>query len=166
MKGAEADCPCCAAPHDPRDRYCTGCGYDFRTGAALDRPGPAGTPAPAGGLALVISVDAERLRDPDCPARPADLAPRGVDLAGPALVVGRSGPGVDVAIPGDPYVSRRHALISRVDERWTISDLGSTNGTRLNGVALEASEARPLGLDDVVELGFFTRLTLHQVTDP
>jgi hypothetical protein len=166
MRGAEADCPCCEALHDPHDRYCTECGYDFRTGEALDQPAPASIAAPAGGLALVISFDEERLRDPDCPARPADLAPRGIDLTGPALVVGRSGPGVDVAIPVDPYISREHALISRVDDRWTIRDLGSTNGTRLNGVALEATEARQLGLDDVVELGFFTRLTLHQVADP
>jgi len=165
MKGHEAGCPCCEALHDPRDRYCTGCGYDYRT-ARPAWPAPASAAAPAAGLALVVSVDEERLRDPDCPARPADLAPRGLDLTGPPLVVGRSGPGVDVAIPGDPYVSRRHALISRVGERWTIRDLGSTNGTRLNGVALEAREARQLGLDDVVELGFFTRLTLHQVADP
>jgi len=116
-----------------------------------------------GDLALVISVDRARLADPDCPAVPADLAPRGADLEGPTLVVGRSGPEVDIAIPGDPYVSRRHAILSRVDHGWTIRDLGSTNGTRLNGVALEAREARPLGPDDVVELGFFTRLTLHQV---
>jgi len=159
----EPDCPCCEVARDLRDRYCTGCGYDFQTGESLGAPAPARAVGATGELALVISVDRAHLDDPDCPALPADLAPRGVDLEGPTLLVGRCGPEVDIAIPGDPYVSRRHAVLSRVEQRWTIRDLGSTNGTRLNGVALEVREARPLGPDDVVELGFFTRLTLRQV---
>jgi hypothetical protein len=33
----------------------------------------------------------------------------------------------------DPTVSRRHARLRRRDDRWVLADLGSTNGTRLNG---------------------------------
>jgi hypothetical protein len=40
-----------------------------------------------------------------------------------------------LSIP-DARVSRYHARIDRVEEAWIISDLGSTNGTRLNGVPI------------------------------
>jgi pSer/pThr/pTyr-binding forkhead associated (FHA) protein len=34
---------------------------------------------------------------------------------------------------GDPTVSNRHAELIRLDEDWLIRDLGSRNGTRVNG---------------------------------
>ena len=46
-------------------------------------------------------------------------------------VVGRSGDG-DVVIP-NPSVSRRHALLWRQSGRHWIADLGSANGTSVNG---------------------------------
>jgi FHA domain/Domain of unknown function (DUF1707) len=36
----------------------------------------------------------------------------------------------------DPSVSRRHAELRREDARWLLRDLGSRNGTRVNGVRL------------------------------
>lgn len=33
----------------------------------------------------------------------------------------------------DPSVSRRHAALRREGRRWLLEDLGSTNGTRVNG---------------------------------
>jgi FHA domain/Domain of unknown function (DUF1707) len=36
----------------------------------------------------------------------------------------------------DPSVSRRHAELRREDGRWLLRDLGSRNGTRVNGVRL------------------------------
>ena len=44
----------------------------------------------------------------------------------------------------EPSVSRRHAQLRRVDETWLLRDLGSSNGTRLNGVRVtEEIEVRP-----------------------
>lgn len=37
----------------------------------------------------------------------------------------------------DPLVSRRHAEISFVDGRWQVADLGSRNGTWLDGARIE-----------------------------
>ena len=34
----------------------------------------------------------------------------------------------------DPNVSRRHAEIRRVGDAVVVTDLGSTNGTRVNGI--------------------------------
>jgi PAS domain S-box-containing protein len=60
-------------------------------------------------------------------------------LDGPEHVIGR---GVDVQLHIDDHgVSRRHARLNRtVDGRWQITDLESTNGTFLNGVAISSAE--------------------------
>ena len=57
---------------------------------------------------------------------------------------------VDVVL-ADPAVSSRHARVSRVGRAWVISDLGSTNGTRLNDSRVDGDV--PLAHGDVVTLG-------------
>lgn len=57
---------------------------------------------------------------------------RGLKIAvnGP-VVVGRA-PGVDIVVAAS-YVSGRHARFTRLAENLLIEDLGSTNGTAVNG---------------------------------
>ncbi len=57
-------------------------------------------------------------------------------LDNPLLVIGRMEDN-DIAI-NDTRVSRRHAHIRRDDFRYYVEDLGSTNGTWLNGARLAA----------------------------
>jgi hypothetical protein len=63
-------------------------------------------------------------------------------LAG-LMVVGRD-PGAGIII-GDSSVSTRHATIERVDGHWHVTDLGSTNGTFVDGkpVGSQGATARP-----------------------
>jgi hypothetical protein len=52
----------------------------------------------------------------------------------------------------DAGVSRRHAEVRRgADNTWVVSDLGSTNGTKLNG--LRISDARQLEDGDEITVG-------------
>ena len=51
----------------------------------------------------------------------------------------------------DPTVSRRHARLRRRGGRWLLTDLGSTNGTRLNGWRL--AEEVELRAGDRVSFG-------------
>ncbi|HUK63594.1 MAG TPA: FHA domain-containing protein, partial [Dongiaceae bacterium] len=51
----------------------------------------------------------------------------------------------------DPTVSKEHAEIVRRGERWFVRDLGSRNGTRVNGV--EAREPLAVAPGDVLEIG-------------
>lgn len=51
----------------------------------------------------------------------------------------------------DTGISRRHAELRPGADGWTVADLGSTNGVRLNGRALRGAQALHAG--DRVELG-------------
>jgi pSer/pThr/pTyr-binding forkhead associated (FHA) protein len=61
---------------------------------------------------------------------PSELRGMALPLTG-TVVIGRS-PGADIVI-GDDFVSGRHARISPVNDEVVLEDLGSTNGTLLNG---------------------------------
>ena len=65
-----------------------------------------------------------------------------------ALVIGRS-IGCDFVL-NDPTVSRWHAELSRGEDGWVVRDMGSTNGTRVNGWRIRKAT---IGPDDVVALG-------------
>jgi hypothetical protein len=44
----------------------------------------------------------------------------------------------------EPSVSRRHASLRRAGDRWLLRDLGSSNGTRVNGIRVtDEVEIRP-----------------------
>jgi pSer/pThr/pTyr-binding forkhead associated (FHA) protein/predicted Ser/Thr protein kinase len=76
------------------------------------------------------------------------------------LLIGRAAAGDDGRLGDDPEISRRHAQVSRgADGRLTIEDLGSANGTFVNGERISAR--RTLDPGDVVRVG----QTVLQVTD-
>lgn len=60
----------------------------------------------------------------------------------------------------DRTVSRRHMKLFRIGDRTAVTDLGSTNGTWLNGHRLGPGESRLLGDGDVLGLGS-GHLTVH-----
>ena len=57
----------------------------------------------------------------------------------------------------DSNASRRHAAFIRLDDGWALQDLGSTNGTRVNGRDVDRVR---LSDGDVIEIGL-TRLVYH-----
>src|SRR5437773_5465750 len=58
--------------------------------------------------------------------------------------------GNDIAIP-DEAASARHAVLEQRDDEWWIEDLGSTNGTLVNGVKVEKRERVRFG--DEIAIG-------------
>jgi hypothetical protein len=71
-------------------------------------------------------------------------------LDGHNIAIGRS-PSCDIVLEGDQLISRRHALLRYDGERYTIVDLGSSNGTFINDV--EITEAYSLAEGDRILLG-------------
>jgi ABC-2 type transport system ATP-binding protein len=70
---------------------------------------------------------------------------------GDQLVVGRDPGAADVVLDQDPDVSRRHAAFSAAGAGLIVQDLGSTNGTFVNGHRLE--QAVTLSTGDRVQVG-------------
>lgn len=61
---------------------------------------------------------------------PLSITNHMIDLSDSQVVVGRE-PTCGICIP-DASVSRRHALIEKIDAGFSVTDLGSTNGTSVN----------------------------------
>jgi S-DNA-T family DNA segregation ATPase FtsK/SpoIIIE len=103
----------------------------------IGRPGPAAWRSARGG-ALELHV----VGGPD--------AGRALPLGQGRHVVGR---GSEATVPlQDPDVSRRHVAVHVGGGRITVADLGSTNGSRLEGHPV-GTEARPWAVGDVLRLG-------------
>lgn len=77
--------------------------------------------------------------------KPFSLGSKGV------IEVGRARP-AEVLIPA-PTVSSRHAIMRIEDDALFVTDLGSTNGTSVNGVDLAPMTAAQLKADDEVIFG-------------
>jgi hypothetical protein len=155
---AAATCPACRTPRPSGDRFCETCGHDF---AAPEPPL----------WELVIEADRAyhaRFASGGMPF-PEDCPPRCLPVDAAELRIGRSGPtanGADTPqISGaadDPALSRRHAVLRRLhDGTYAIEDLGSTNGTEVNGRPLAAGSPVALGDGDRVHLGAWTGITIR-----
>ncbi len=79
---------------------------------------------------------------------PKELRGVSIVVRGP-VIVGRS-PNADIVI-GAGYVSARHARFSLMGTNLFVEDLGSTNGTAVNGQFINAPTA--LNDNDVVNVG-------------
>ncbi|MEW5987813.1 MAG: FHA domain-containing protein [Chloroflexota bacterium] len=66
------------------------------------------------------------------------------------MVIGRD-PGATIVL-NDPEVSRQHAQLTRTAEGYQLQDLGSTNGTFIDGARL-AGEPRTLSPGQMITLG-------------
>jgi len=85
---------------------------------------------------------------------PAEAATPPVPLQPPSMEAGETRVlGRDVACDysiGDQTVSSRHAELVRCDDGWLVRDLGSRNGTRVNGWLVKEERLRP---GDILTLG-------------
>ncbi len=139
-------CSNCGQPVLPNSRFCSSCGTALAVGDTTALP-----PVEDSGPLPVIDPDAI-----------AGLAPGEAALVihrGPAegarfelrdglVTVGR---GSDSTIfLDDVTVSRRHAEFSRTDSGWTVTDVGSLNGSYVNKKLIDSVE---LATGDEVQIG-------------
>jgi hypothetical protein len=166
-RSAASECPVCGTARVADDRFCESCGHDFSAAPASAAP-------PAADWELVIVADrhyfdrvvAEEIEFP------RDVQPRRVALSQDELRVGRGRPGADAPPDGidltgaadDPALSRLHAVIARQgDGSYTIEDVGSTNGTEVNGRALPSHDPMTLADGDRIQLGAWTTMTVRRL---
>lgn len=75
-----------------------------------------------------------------------------LDLPETGLTIGRSsGSGLQIK---DDYTSNQHAKIVRWRDQWVVQDLGSTNGTFVEGARI--SESTPVKVGSAVRIGTTT----------
>lgn len=100
----------------------------------------------AGRIAVEASIRAEGSTGAAILAVPGG---RVVALASRAVVIGRQ-PECDVVLD-DANISRRHAEVAPSDGQYAVRDLGSTNGTQVNGQLVTGQ--RILRDGDIISLG-------------
>lgn len=122
-------CPVCKTFNPAGMMFCVECGLIFDRALPEDAFG-----APAIQLPVLVEQSGR-----EHPVRPGEN------------LVGREG---DVQLP-DSRVSRRHARITADAGELFIEDLGSTNGTRLDGEAIEPGRRAPLADGQTISLGGF-----------
>lgn len=119
-------CPVCKAFNPAGVMYCVDCGLIFDKALPDDAFG-----APSVQLPVLVVGGREY------PIRPGEN------------VVGREG---EIAL-ADPLVSRRHAMIMSDESGLLVHDLGSTNGTKVNGERIKPGERRSLSAGDTLSFG-------------
>jgi hypothetical protein len=143
---------------------------EFRVEASLaadpDRGAPAmSTREPQGGnfdsTRAISSDTAQRLGVKSSGAQLVVLGPEGeekesIAITSAPVVIGRLSTN-DVVL-ADPNVSRRHAELRRSGDQWMVVDLGSTNGTLVNGKL-----AREHEISDGDKLSFGTTEVIFKV---
>jgi pSer/pThr/pTyr-binding forkhead associated (FHA) protein len=73
-------------------------------------------------------------------------------LVGEEVVIGRS-PTCDIPI-SHKGISRKHFKLSNEGPQWFLEDMGSQNGTRLNGTLIEGRT--PFNVDDLIQISEYT----------
>lgn len=96
------------------------------------------------------------------------MAPLAIALDKPINLIGRRSEKrailPEVSLDLDDAVSHRHALLTRGDDGSLIlRDIGSSNGTRLNGADVHPLTDMPMHDGDQITLGRWTRITVKAV---
>ena len=157
-------CPSCGRQHRPGTLFCSECGVYLPTGGPLrteplpeeELPasranpwatgdGEAGVEAPPKTLRIIMLDSGRQVQLPPAP----ELYLGRLDAAHGIF------PDLDLTADGglEGGVSRRHAKIHQQGNRFFIEDVGSANGTFLNGQRLTPYLPHPLHDGDELQLG-------------
>lgn len=171
-------CPHCGKESRVSDRYCLHCGQRLDAGGQVvpdampfyvvtgeggdpwERSQP-GAQTHANGTAQSVGGAGTGHEAEPAGAKPAMRlllqspegsaeGPREFALDGSECSIGRA-PTCDVVLAEDQLASRRHALLRFEGDRYRVVDLGSSNGTYVNGT--EIRDATPLAEGDRIAIG-------------
>lgn len=149
--GGTVRCSACGADNPSYEAYCEDCGASL-TAARADLSVPAAAPAPvaiappapvAARPRLVLADGAQEF--------PVDKDEVALGRRSPADGIF---PGVDLTeADTESYVSRRHGRLVRQDQRFLYEDVGSSNGSFVNGTKLQPGVQVEIHEGDRLRLG-------------
>ena len=158
------ECPSCGRQHRPGTLFCSECGVYLLTGGPLrteplpetELPTARADPWASGAGTAQADVDTSTLTVVMSATGRRVSLPRGGEAVLGRLDATRGVfPDVDLTPDGglEGGVSRRHARVHQQKSQFFIEDLGSANGTFLNGQRLTPYLPHPLRDGDEVQLG-------------
>ncbi len=180
-------CPVCTTAHEEgTGDFCEICGYNFLTGTQggvpfsispsvpttppLVQTAPTTAPSQPDPVInvpvswqVVISIDPS-LASPDSPPAPV-RPPKTIALTSPTNLIGRTSPAraifPEIPLDFDDAVSSRHAILTiQADSSLILRDIGSSNGTMVNGKEIAVMADIQLHAGDRITLGHWTRIEL------
>ncbi|MDR0989313.1 MAG: FHA domain-containing protein [Prevotellaceae bacterium] len=146
-------CPDCRTPG--KGKRCTRCGKELQAAQSLAAAAPAAAPAVKEGT-VGKEIHPERTIRPQTP--PGKLPTKLVSADPPlklgledGVVIGRRSGGFAEVLVSQSYLSGKHARLQKNGAgTWEVVDLGSTNGTFLNGEALTPQHPAAFQVGDVI----------------
>jgi len=178
-------CPVCTTPHEEGSgNFCEICGYNFLTGSEGEVPFPISIPpvkmqssVPAqvpnsatgvpktatGQWQAIVSIDPS-LASPESPPAPTQAAMT-IVLTNPTNLIGRTSQAraihPEISLDLDDAVSSRHAILTlNSDGSLVLRDIGSANGTMVNGKEVAMMADIPIRSGDEITLGHWTKIKM------
>jgi pSer/pThr/pTyr-binding forkhead associated (FHA) protein len=153
--------------------FCAECGASLAPAARRETTMSLGQRGPTGDLtsAAIGAPDPTPAKDEPKISLQIMNSGRRINLdIGDDLLIGRKDhargifPDVDLGLDGgyDAGVSRRHAILAHKQDVYTIEDLGSSNGTFVNGRRLDPQTPAPIKHGDELKCGtLLIRVEFH-----
>ena len=143
-------CRLCGHHNSPDELFCTECGTSLADVRAADTA-ELEQQANDTRMDAPPSAAGHTVRDIS-PAPCAVLFPWGrVPVVGELRIGREEGfSAISGQLDAYPTVSRQHAVVAPAGAQWAVRDLGSTNGTYVNGARLGEGETRTIGNGDRV----------------
>lgn len=164
-------CPYCKETIDDDSWFCDQCGNELKFCPDCRKP-KRGTSCPACGADLVnAKVFFTKPKPSPTPSQPKEPKQAQPKAQGPSLLEGdgfklylKEGlfgrtTGIYPEFSGQIYISGRHGELRCQNGQWQIRDLGSRNGTFLNGRKLEVNSWTDLHVGDLLKIAT-THLTV------
>ncbi len=172
-------CPDCSTPHESDGgNFCEICGYNFVSGdrgsapfpnpvaiskATMIQPAIIAAPTATARWQAIISID-RSLASPESPPAP-DRQPITIPLTNQTSTIGRTSQGraiyPDIPLDFDEAVSSRHAILTlNPDDSLVLRDIGSSNGTMVNGKEIPTTIDIPIRSGDKITLGHWTKIEI------
>jgi hypothetical protein len=113
---------------------------------------------------IVMTIDPS-LATPDSPSPPPNQAPVTINLKQGANLIGRTSQAraihPEIPLDLDDAVSSRHGILTlQSDGSLVLRDIGSSNGTMVNGKEIAVMADIPIASGDQITLGHWTRLQI------
>ena len=157
---ASVPCPDCSTPHDADSgNFCEICGFNFLTGTKGGDPLSIFPPPIRSSASILYTAPTQR------PPQPASTSNPAIEAVKQWQIVVSIDPSLarseERRVGLDDAISSRHAILTlHPDGSLVLRDIGSSNGTMVNGREIAVMSDIAIASGDEITLGHWTRIKL------